>query len=104
MLLNPYGVFYYVGDNYILPTYLEMNNGLTGGHEVYITVQKLVKRNLPKPYNDCVNDLSPELYNSVYFNNTIKNGHQYRQNNCFEHCMLFKVGHTCNCISVGNHP
>jgi hypothetical protein len=89
MFLNTYGVFFFLGDNHVAPTYLELNSAFTGGNEVYMSISRLEQNNLGGPYSSCVTRAD------------IGRGLHYRQINCFEACLKKILSAKCDCIVAG---
>jgi len=103
MLLPEYGLFYFLGNNNVLPTYLEMNNALIGGYEYYISLEKVITKNLGEPFSACQQDIQPSAQ-SAFFTDPTQASNQYRQINCYQSCLKRNLSLKCNCTIPGRLP
>ena len=71
---------------------------LNGGTINYISMQRRLTANLPKPYSDCdIDNTQSTHYDSPYFNLVLNSSYQYSQEMCVLQCYQAQAIRLCNC-------
>lgn len=102
-LLDSGYVAAYIGDNKVLPKIDELEKlYLEKGKLNDIIISKLENKNLPYPYNNCMDNLNTEnSFDSDFYRASFKNGYKYRRANCYDVCACAVVSVICNCTCDG---
>jgi hypothetical protein len=66
--------------------------------ETNVAVSKVISKRLPKPYSECINDIS--TLGSVFTNFYTQNNMTYSQNDCLDYCYNRAVTVKCNCYDT----
>ena len=74
------------------------------GASTDMIITKTTTKLLPKPYNECYDDLtSPEKFDSFFFRKTLESKNTYRQVDCLNICVQDYIIKMCNC-SDSSYP
>ena len=72
--------------------------GLPAGFQSSLLISKSKADSLPKPYNDCYNDLtSPDQFDSFFYKKTFESSYAYRQIDCLNLCTQDFYIKECGC-------
>lgn len=77
-------LFYFVGENKVVPVYTELNSMLQGGKFIYANIQAKKDIKLPQPYSKCIEDISSETSHLV--EQILEQNITYRKTNCYDLC------------------
>ena len=73
---------------------------LSGGVETSIAVHKVISRQLPEPYSNClIDNENPKNYDSVLYKMFQDSNTQYSQQICIDACIQIYFIESCNCTS-----
>lgn len=81
------------------PTYLLGVNANVGKHTA-ISVTRTFSSRMPKPYSDCVDDISAYADQSLYVKTILETNYTYRQSDCFNVCLQKYVVANCSCFAT----
>ena len=71
---------------------------LAPGMETFVSVERLFKFNMVKPYSNCdIDNDSPDRFDSELYNLILDSDYQYSQQLCFEQCYQRESISDCNC-------
>lgn len=98
-------LYFSVENNNQIPFYRNFRYQIKAGKTYYKSVDKVVRKTLGKPFNECVEgvDLNNIEFDSRFVNETILREGSYRRDNCLEICFHENYRKVCNCtLSDGN--
>jgi hypothetical protein len=96
-LSNVYGLNVIIENNTFLTNTKMSPIALNGGTINYISMQRRLTTNLPKPYSDCdIDNTKSNSFNSPYFNLVLNSSYQYSQELCVLQCYQEQAIRLCN--------
>lgn len=73
---------------------------LKPGSITYVAVKKIFTQKQPDPYNDCVDDLTVDKYDNIFYRKTFDSGYKYEQRNCLDLCAQSYMIDKCKCADA----
>ena len=100
--LTKHGTFIYnIGDNFVRPIFLEFTNYIQPRKNIYIGIKKTVDIQLPEPYNNCKENVNPDMSRLV--KKILEQNMTYRKINCYDLCLEeYALGRNLSVMDVFN--